>query len=110
GALPEHRGAGLTMQRNAVVLLSDQPTVRALGCSRNQQVQTPNLDRLAAQGVQINAANATCPVCAGALCLLHRHAHTVETVRYPVATGRDSVDSGHSSSRRESKRVYTNQF
>ena len=43
---------------NVLFIMSDQHNVRAMGCSGNLEVKTPNLDRLAAGGVRF--ANAVC--------------------------------------------------
>ena len=39
---------------NVLILHSDQHSARALGCYGNKQVITPNLDRLARDGIKID--------------------------------------------------------
>jgi arylsulfatase A-like enzyme len=50
---------------NLIVLLSDDQRPDTLGCyDRNSPIQTPNLDRLADQGVRFLNGFATSPICA----------------------------------------------
>ncbi len=65
---------------NILFLLPDQWRGMDLGSAGNTQVRTPNLDRLAADGVQFNNASANTPVCTPARGMLL-------TGRYPHATG-----------------------
>ena len=48
---------------NLVYILSDQHNRDALGCYGHPLVQTPNLDRLAENGVRFNNAYTNCPIC-----------------------------------------------
>jgi len=48
---------------NLLVILTDQQTHDALSCAGNLDVQTPNLDRLAAQGTRFTRAFVPFPVC-----------------------------------------------
>jgi choline-sulfatase len=48
---------------NLVILMSDQHTASVLGAYGNDAVQTPNLDRLAAEGTLFTAAYANSPIC-----------------------------------------------
>jgi arylsulfatase A-like enzyme len=48
---------------NIVVILADDLGVNDLGCYGRKDHVTPNLDRLARQGVRFTAAYAACPVC-----------------------------------------------
>ena len=48
---------------NIVVILADDLGVNDLGCYGRTDHATPNLDRLAKQGVRFTAAYAACPVC-----------------------------------------------
>ena len=52
-----------TQAPNVVFLLSDQWRAQALGYTGNEQVQTPNIDRLASQSVNFTHATAGYPVC-----------------------------------------------
>ncbi|MAG36508.1 MAG: sulfatase, partial [Dehalococcoidia bacterium] len=48
---------------NLLVIFGDQHRGEALGCAGNPDVQTPALDRLAAEGVRLTHAYANTPVC-----------------------------------------------
>lgn len=48
---------------NLVFVFSDQQSWDMLGCYGNGDVQTPNLDRLAGEGVRFNHCISTSPVC-----------------------------------------------
>lgn len=48
---------------NVLFIISDQFRWDALGAAGNLEVKTPNLDRLAKEGVQFTNAYAACPVC-----------------------------------------------
>jgi choline-sulfatase len=61
-------------------LMSDQHSSRALGCYGNRIVQTPRLDRLAADGVTFDQAYCSYPICVPAR-------FTMLTGRYPHHTG-----------------------
>ena len=49
---------------NVLFLMSDQHNAGSMGCSGHPNVRTPNLDRVAAQGVQFNSAYCNNPICA----------------------------------------------
>jgi len=49
--------------RNLLIIMSDEHSPKALGCYGHPFVETPNLDRLAAQGTRFDAAYCTSPVC-----------------------------------------------
>ncbi len=51
---------------NILFLLSDDQGAWAMGCAQNTDVQTPNLDRLAAQGVRFDNFFCASPVCSPA--------------------------------------------
>ncbi len=56
---------------NILILYSDQHSARTLGCYGNPQVKTPNLDALAASGVQMNNAFCNNPICTPSrMCML----------------------------------------
>ena len=48
---------------NLVVLMSDQHRADVMGCAGHPVVQTPNLDRLAAEGVRFSRVNCQGPLC-----------------------------------------------
>ncbi len=51
---------------NILFLLSDDQGAWALGCAGNSEIETPNLDRLAASGVRFENFFCTSPVCSPA--------------------------------------------
>jgi hypothetical protein len=56
---------GATEQRpNIIFLLTDDQSAGTLGCEGNLVIQTPNIDRLAANGVRFSDAHVVNPVCA----------------------------------------------
>ncbi len=63
---------------NLLFVFADQMRGMAMGCAGNQDVQTPNLDRLAAEGTIFDHAFANCPVCTPSRAMLL-------TGRYPLA-------------------------
>jgi len=48
---------------NILFLFSDQHRADAMGCAGHPVVQTPNMDRLAAEGVRFTHAYAAAPIC-----------------------------------------------
>ena len=48
---------------NLLIIMSDEHTRRMTGCYGHSQVQTPNLDRLAARGVRFDNAYCNFPIC-----------------------------------------------
>ena len=55
--------AGKELTPNLVFVFSDQQSSDMLGCYGNEQIQTPNIDGLAAEGVRFNHCISSCPVC-----------------------------------------------
>lgn len=56
---------------NVLILYSDQHSARALGCYGNKQVHTPNLDKLAQEGVKLEHAYTQNPICTPSrMCML----------------------------------------
>jgi len=62
---------------NILLILPDQMRASAMGCDGNDQVKTPHIDRLAAQGIRFRNTYANVPVCcsARAVLLTGTHAH-----------------------------------
>lgn len=48
---------------NVLFLMDDQHNARCLGCAGNENVQTPNIDRLASEGVRFDRAYSQSPIC-----------------------------------------------
>ena len=76
---------------NIVFLLVDQLRASSLPLYGETQIKTPNIDRLAAQGVVLENAISNCPVCTPARAML-------VTGRHPQTTGHlmNSVRTRHS--------------
>jgi arylsulfatase A-like enzyme len=62
---------------NVLLIVPDQLRAQALGCTGNRDVKTPNIDRLASQGVLFRQTFANTPVCcpARAVLLTGKYAH-----------------------------------
>lgn len=64
-------GAHAATQRpNILLILPDQMRASAMGCDGNGDVQTPNIDRLAADGMMFKRTYANVPVCCPARAIL----------------------------------------
>ncbi len=50
-------------KQNILIIMADQLTALALGCYGNPTVKTPNIDKLAAEGVKFEAAYSSSPLC-----------------------------------------------
>jgi len=61
--LPNDTKLIMSSRPNIIVVLCDQLRRSALGCYGDPDAHTPNIDKLAAQGVTFNNASSTCPVC-----------------------------------------------
>ena len=48
---------------NVMFIIADQHNAKCLGCAGHPQVQTPNLDAMAARGVRFAGAITTSPIC-----------------------------------------------
>ena len=53
-------------RRNVLFILTDDQGPWALGCAGNEEIRTPNLDRLAADGMRFDRFFCTSPVCSPA--------------------------------------------
>jgi arylsulfatase A-like enzyme len=73
---------------NILFLFSDQHRADAMGCAGHAHVQTPNLDRLAGEGVRFNRA-----YCATPLCFPSRI--SLSTGRFPHNTGHNTNNEGY---------------
>ena len=69
-----------TSRPNVVVLFPDQLRAQSLPLYGEKQIHTPNIDRLASEGVLLENAISNCPVCTPARAML-------VTGRYPQTTG-----------------------
>jgi len=66
--------------RNVVLLIGDDHTARVLGCYGNRLIRTPNLDRLAREGVRFSRAYVQAPICSASR-------QSFLTGKYPHQTG-----------------------
>ena len=65
---------------NVLLIMSDQHHADVMGCSGDHVVQTPNLDRLANQGVRFSNAYCSYPLCgpSGMSFMTCRHPHEID--------------------------------
>ncbi|MFC1569534.1 sulfatase [bacterium] len=66
--------------KNVICIIGDDHAANVLGCYGNLKIQTPNLDRMASQGVRFTQAFANAPVCSASR-------QSILTGKYPHATG-----------------------
>jgi arylsulfatase A-like enzyme len=67
---------GAPARPNVIFILADDLGYGDLGCFGQRLIQTPNIDRLAAQGMRFTQAYAGCTVCAPSRCTLMTGLHT----------------------------------
>lgn len=89
-----HECAAAERKPNIVLIVSDDQGYRDLGCFGSDEVKTPNLDRLAAEGVRGTSFYVTWPACTPSR-------GSILTGRYPQRNGlydmirNDLADLGH---------------
>jgi len=67
---------GFAIERpNILLILPDQMRASAMGCDGNDQVKTPHIDRLAAEGIRFQNTYANVPVCCSARAVLLTGTH-----------------------------------
>lgn len=75
---------------NIVFVFADQQRYSSLGCNGNPVVKTPNIDRLAAEGMSFDNAFSSCPICspyrAQILTGLYSHQNGVVCNEYKMRT------------------------
>ena len=90
---------------NVLILCVDQQSTKVLGCYGNDIIKTPNIDRLATQGVRFENAYSPSPLCvpARAVMATGRFVHEIETwdgchpyTGQAKSWGHHLVDAGHS--------------
>jgi len=86
----------VTDRPNVVFILADQLRARSLPLYGERQIETPNIDRLAAEGVTLTNAVATCPVCTPyrSMLLTGRHPQTTGHVINFMRTRHDEIGIG----------------
>lgn len=57
-----------TRRPNIVFVLADDLSPYELGCYGQRKIRTPNIDRLAAEGIRFETCYSACPVCAPSRC------------------------------------------
>ena len=93
GALALGRGCravqGPTVRPNFLFILTDDQRFDALGCAGNPIIQTPNIDRLAGEGIRFERAFVTTPICAASRASIltgtYERTHTYTFTRPPLA-------------------------
>ena len=72
---------------NILLILSDDHSAAHVGCYGNPDVKTPNLDRLASEGIRFDRAYVTCPQCVPSRASILTGRHPIEfNRRNPMAT------------------------
>ena len=66
--------------QNVIVVIGDDHTTKALGCYGNSMIRTPNLDRLASEGILFTNAYSNAPLCSASR-------QSILTGKYPHSTG-----------------------
>jgi arylsulfatase A-like enzyme len=81
---------------NIVFILMDDLGWNDVSCSGSEFYETPNIDRLAAQGMRFTTAYASCPVCSPsrASCLTGRYPARVGVTNYIDWSGRNHPSKG----------------
>lgn len=74
---------------NIIFLLTDDQRWDTIGCAGNSIIQTPNMDRLAENGVRFEKAFVTTPICAASrasiFCGLYERTHNYTFTKPPLA-------------------------
>ncbi len=70
------RAAEVPTRPNVIFILADDLGYGDLGCFGQKKIKTPNLDRLAAEGMRFTQAYAGTTVCAPSRCALMTGQHT----------------------------------
>jgi arylsulfatase A-like enzyme len=76
GALPASPPVAPALKPNIIFILADDLGYGDLGCYGQTKIKTPNLDRLAAEGMRFNHFYAGSTVCAPSRCVLMTGLHT----------------------------------
>ncbi|MCA9070667.1 MAG: sulfatase-like hydrolase/transferase, partial [Planctomycetaceae bacterium] len=78
--------AAETIKKNVVVIVVDDQGFQS-GCYGNKAIKTPNIDRLAAEGVRFTRANCTTASCSASRSVLMTGLHNHSTGHYGHAHG-----------------------
>jgi arylsulfatase A len=84
-------------QPNIIFIYADDMGYGELGCYGQEKIRTPNIDRLAKEGVRFTQFYTSCPVCAPARCMLltGRHAgHSYIRSNYGGTSNPAEIETG----------------
>ncbi len=78
---------------NVLIILSDDQSAPHLGCYGNKDIHTPNIDKLASEGMRFERAYQTAPQCAPARAAMLTGRHTIDVgmTRFSAALPREVV-------------------
>lgn len=80
-------------QPNILIIYPDQMRADAMGCSGNQCIKTPNIDRLSYEGVRFEQAHTGFPLCcpfrASLLTGKYAHSNGMYANHYPIPLGQE---------------------
>ena len=82
--------------QNVVFIFSDQHNPSFTGCYGNQLTRTPNLDRLATEGIRFDNAFTPCPLCVPARAAMFAGKYAFELELYDNTRGWDGTPGGWS--------------
>jgi len=85
------RGAQSAEKPNLLLIIADDLNWRDLGCAGNPDVRTPNIDRLASEGMTLRGMFAPAPVCSPVRHALYTGIYSIRSGAYPNHT---MVDPG----------------
>lgn len=80
--------------RNVLFLISDEHQARAMSCAGHSMVKTPNLDRLAADGIRFGNAYTPSPICVPARAALATGRYVHQTGYWDNAIAYDGRERG----------------
>ena len=82
-------GRGPAARPNVLFILTDDQRFDALGCAGNPIIRTPNVDRLAGEGIRFERAFVTTPICAASRASIltgtYERTHTYTFTKPPLA-------------------------
>ncbi len=81
-ASDRNAAAGPARPLNLLFVMTDQQRWDAMSCAGNTILDTPNLDRLAREGVRFENAYTNCPICVPARAVMLT-GHSIHSVRVP---------------------------
>jgi arylsulfatase A-like enzyme len=90
-ASPPATAAAAARPPNILIILSDDHSAAHVGCYGNEDVQTPNLDKLASEGMRFDRTYVAAPQCvpSRAAILTGRHPIDIGMTRFSAALPRD---------------------